>query len=92
MTVWNAADDIHGVQLEPGARKSCPTSPGWPRSDDERDGPGQRPRSDDRHFLRGGARRGAAAAAVDAVTDVVLALNAGSSRYTLACIRRGGPR
>jgi len=57
MTAWNAADDIHGVQLEPGAGKSCP-----------------------------------AAAAVDAVTDVVLVLNAGSSRYTLACIRRGGPR
>jgi hypothetical protein len=62
MTAWNAADHIHGVQLEPGAGKSCPGSPGW------------------------------ATASVDAVTDVVLVLDRGSSRYTLACIRRGGLR
>jgi transketolase len=35
---------------------------------------------------------GGGGASADAVTDVVLVLNAGSSRHTLACIRRGGPR
>jgi hypothetical protein len=29
---------------------------------------------------------------MDAVTDVVFVLGAGSSRHTLACIRRGGQR
>ena len=92
MTARNAADGIHGVQLEPGARKSCPAPPGWPRNDDERDGPGQQTRPDDRNLLPAAARRGTAGTSVDAVTDVVLVLNAGSYRYTLACNQRGGPR
>jgi hypothetical protein len=29
MTAWNAADNIHGVQLEPGARRNCPRRLGW---------------------------------------------------------------
>ncbi len=49
-------------------------SPGWPRTDDERDGPGQQTQqtqSEERRLLRGGARLGAAGASVDAVTDVL---------------------
>jgi hypothetical protein len=39
----------------------------------------------------GGARRGGTSSA-DAVTNVVLVFNAWSSRRTLACVRRRGPR